>query len=97
MVLMQLISAASSPFTASRHVFLISSVVASSVDEAEGTMAGVEPAIRIETRSELIKECGPSHSPGDGHSCRVRRSRSEERRVGKECVSTCKSRWSPYH
>src|SRR3546814_19517841 len=24
-------------------------------------------------------------------------SRSEERRVGKECVSTCSSRWSPYH
>src|SRR3546814_14411079 len=27
-----------------------------------------------------------------GHSAR-----SEERRVGKECVSTCRSRWSPYH
>src|SRR3546814_4969768 len=26
-----------------------------------------------------------------------RRPRSEERRVGKECVSTCRSRWSPYH
>src|SRR3546814_20680977 len=25
------------------------------------------------------------------------KSRSEERRVGKECVSTCRSRWSPYH
>src|SRR3546814_1193236 len=25
------------------------------------------------------------------------RQRSEERRVGKECVSTCRSRWSPYH
>src|SRR3546814_12491850 len=25
------------------------------------------------------------------------RHRSEERRVGKECVSTCRSRWSPYH
>src|SRR3546814_7568554 len=28
-------------------------------------------------------------------SCPARR--SEERRVGKECVSTCRSRWSPYH
>src|SRR3546814_9062811 len=27
----------------------------------------------------------------------VRPGRSEERRVGKECVSTCRSRWSPYH
>src|SRR3546814_13954715 len=26
-----------------------------------------------------------------------RASRSEERRVGKECVSTCRSRWSPDH
>src|SRR6184192_4851499 len=25
------------------------------------------------------------------------RRRSEERRVGKECQSTCRSRWSPYH
>src|SRR3546814_17722624 len=25
------------------------------------------------------------------------RARSEERRVGTECVSTCRSRWSPYH
>src|SRR3546814_2942803 len=28
---------------------------------------------------------------------RVPGQRSEERRVGKECVSTCRSRWSPYH
>src|SRR3546814_20978695 len=27
----------------------------------------------------------------------ARGGRSEERRVGKECVSTCRSRWSPYH
>src|SRR3546814_17316423 len=27
----------------------------------------------------------------------VGKRRSEERRVGKECVSPCRSRWSPYH
>src|SRR3546814_14865659 len=27
----------------------------------------------------------------------IRNGRSEERRVGKECVGTCRSRWSPYH
>src|SRR3546814_14471738 len=27
----------------------------------------------------------------------IRIERSEERRVGKECVSPCRSRWSPYH
>src|SRR3546814_14860490 len=32
--------------------------------------------------------------PADLHLLRVR---SEERRVGKECVSTCRSRWSPSH
>src|SRR3546814_14535813 len=30
-------------------------------------------------------------------SLRICNVRSEERRVGKECVSTCRSRWSPYH
>src|SRR3546814_1122495 len=46
--------------------------------------------------------------PGGFHHLRVGRrgvlearqadeGRSEERRVGKECVSTCRSRWSPYH
>src|SRR3546814_3833518 len=29
--------------------------------------------------------------------CCANARRSEERRVGKECVSTCRSRWSPYH
>src|SRR3546814_15857418 len=32
------------------------------------------------------------YNPGGGWL-----NRSEERRVGTECVSTCRSRWSPYH
>src|SRR3546814_13017157 len=32
-----------------------------------------------------------------GRALRCRPARSEERRVGKECVSTCRSRWSPSH
>src|SRR3546814_12440870 len=36
-----------------------------------------------------ILKMNPETSQADG--------RSEERRVGKECVSTCRSRWSPYH
>src|SRR3546814_8392722 len=45
----------------------------------------------------------PPRSSGEGDRATLRRSRSprsgrsEERRVGKECVSTCRSRWSPYH
>src|SRR3546814_4290685 len=38
-----------------------------------------------------------SASPAIWPSVNEERSRSEERRVGKECVSTCRSRWSPYH
>ena len=36
----------------------------------------------------------PSH---EGAAEQVDRCRSEERRVGKECTSWCRSRWSPYH
>src|SRR3546814_3718851 len=35
--------------------------------------------------------------PQRRHAERFDQQRSEERRVGKECVSTCRSRWSPYH
>src|SRR3546814_3324945 len=34
---------------------------------------------------------------GRRHNGTTERHRSEERRVGKECVSKCRSRWSPYH
>src|SRR3546814_16162818 len=38
---------------------------------------------------------GTLHGGPSGESNTMRR--SEERRVGKECVSTCRSRWSPYN
>ena len=37
-----------------------------------------------------------ANGPCPGLDCRPC-PRSEERRVGKECQSTCRSRWSPYH
>src|SRR3546814_4994252 len=40
-------------------------------------------------RTEIVAE--------RGQILEVEDVRSEERRVGKECVSTCRSRWSPYH
>src|SRR3546814_1984284 len=43
-------------------------------------------------------DAGPMpHHDGRSGRCRTQACRSEERRVGKECVSTCRSRWSPYH
>src|SRR3546814_4751471 len=46
------------------------------------------PRIAAKKFSDALKR-----SAGDGEDA----DRSEERRVGKECVSTCRSRWSPYH
>ena len=46
-------------------------------------------------------ECRRAGRAGADHPRAVRRrvpgARSEERRVGKECASMCRSRWSPYH
>src|SRR3546814_1786859 len=39
----------------------------------------------------------PVGSAGSAWTSTRTRTRSEERRVGKECVSTCRSRWTPYH
>src|SRR3546814_18476562 len=43
-----------------------------------------------------LTELTPSTRVEHSRSQHGRRPRSEERRVGKECVSTCRSRWSPY-
>src|SRR3546814_12039766 len=51
---------------------------------------GKEPARRRGWRRQLVPRAGRVHRRGA-------EIRSEERRVGKECVSTCRSRWSPYH
>src|SRR3546814_9739390 len=51
-----------------------------------------------EARHQAVKQNGRAvdPEPADQHVARAG-ARSEARRVGKECVSTCRSRWSPYH
>src|SRR3546814_20999191 len=49
----------------------------------------LRPASRRPHGAEAFAEPRSAHAAGER--------RSEERRVGKECVSTCRSRWSPYH
>src|SRR3546814_11563846 len=60
----------------------------------------------FENRTEIIVNLEPLHLRAHRLEKRCRRfqkhlvliaERSEERRVGKECVSTVRSRWSPYH
>src|SRR3546814_13505159 len=58
----------------------------------------LEAAVLVgEVQPRMLGE-GRERAAGDapGVKCLVEL-RSEERRVGKECVSTCRSRWSPYH
>src|SRR3546814_7648738 len=57
---------------------------------------GVEPQERVRGEEDEGEEPDPDHALHRQHPGPQRR-RSEERRVGKECVSTCRSRWSPYH
>src|SRR3546814_6463950 len=51
-----------------------------------------EAPLRIALGGELNRALGLGNSAGVDEVIR-----SEERRVGKECVSTCRSRWSQYH
>src|SRR3546814_4189207 len=48
-------------------------------------------------RGNKILLMGNGGSAADSQHIAAEIVRSEERRVGKECVSTCRSRWSPYH
>ena len=54
------------------------------VNETQGTTYTPVP---LTVKEEDIRRAGQGHG----------RVRSEERRVGKECTSVCRSRWSPYH
>src|SRR3546814_14763961 len=49
----------------------------------------VGQSLSIQNRTDAVDRSASSST--------INTVRSEERRVGKECVSTCRSRWSPYH
>src|SRR3546814_13271883 len=65
---------------------------------------GMEPPAFEAAAGEMFSGAGSQapatgevYDAGTGQSVVVLCGRSEERRVGKECVSTCRSRWSPCH
>src|SRR3546814_4669189 len=76
-----------------------SDVCSSDLRSAVGDIAWLTWANRaISPTADLAASLGCSRmSRATLHSAVLRLARSEERRVGKECVSTCRSRWSPYH
>src|SRR3546814_20977281 len=56
--------------------------------------------VNLFLRKRLLQKYYPSFVQPMGHVKRMMlifQARSEERSVGKECVSTCKARWSPNH
>src|SRR3546814_13252537 len=56
----------------------------------------IDLALLVQLHQALVERLHTVlHSPL-GDQLRDLRRRSDERRVGKECVSTCRSRWSPY-
>src|SRR3546814_5574710 len=57
----------------------------------------VELALRGPSLLDQIGERYPRHGRVADERDHGVAMRSEERRVGKECVSKCRSRWSPYH
>src|SRR3546814_18360958 len=72
--------------------------------DALGPYAAVAPAGGVGSKRRIVlgiearaaEEDGPCLVWLHGRAFGVVGERSEERRVGKECVSTCRSRWSPY-
>src|SRR3546814_20579385 len=68
------------------------------IRQVYGTLAGIDgiaaasiagPAEKLQPAVPIKKSVTPEFI--------ICLERSEERRVGKECVSTCRYRWSPYH
>ena len=55
-------------------------------------LEGKHPAVPVDVVHRALREI---HERAD--AVRRQRFRSEERRVGKECLRLCRSRWSPYH
>src|SRR3546814_7942850 len=76
----------------------------STADYPPPAQGGLNPSAEFRRRLDLYANIRPSRTRPGVRSLAasmdlviVRENRSEERRVGKECVSTCRSRWSPYH
>src|SRR3546814_3096511 len=59
-------------------------------------LGGIVGFERLPRRSATVEVAVAAYAEGH-HPDRDPALRSEERRVGKECVRTCRSRWSPYH
>src|SRR3546814_16499189 len=84
---------------------MLASITLAALDRTQVSVDASSPfhSSRVElevllARAHLLRSLGKADAMApilDAADALARR--SEERRVGKECVSTCRSRWSPYH
>ena len=65
-------------------------------DLRRAMQAAVKEAVAYQ-RKLAVEEHDQSYKAIEAEGCEINALRSEERRVGKECPSLCRSRWSPYH
>src|SRR3546814_16136822 len=61
------------------------------------TQVGLTLALGLRAKIMVTDTDENFYERADAHIHLANDHRSEERRVGKECVSTCRSRWTPYH
>src|SRR3546814_14695113 len=85
--------------------------LANALDDPSRPAVLIQGAGKCFSTGGALAEFGTAHDLAEAHAVRTLHScaraldvlgsrgtvRSEERRVGKECVSTCRSRLSPYH
>src|SRR3546814_16639067 len=67
------------------------------VDREEALGIGFDQCAQAVATGRHLALEGGERAPEGKVRVPAERPRSEERRVGKECVSTCRSRWSRYH
>src|SRR3546814_19340630 len=70
--------------------------IAKAISEMGEEFAGRTKEIKEAARSIQTSRIR-ARQVNEGIRIAGRKPRSEERRVGKECVSTCRSRWASYH
>src|SRR3546814_13216702 len=83
---------------AQTHAAHAAEAAQSASEDGAGAEGSGDIIVTAQKKSESIREVPATILVKDGDqliAAGIRR--SEERRVGKECVSTCRSRWSPYH
>src|SRR3546814_14885932 len=81
-----------------RHLVVVASLRERAIDEAlDGDVHELPDALRAAAAARYLAQRAAVHDALRHQRVMVLDvTRSEERRVGKECVSTCRSRWSPY-